>query len=30
MNSLQGSTTLSEGEQLGIDVADCEVAEAKK
>jgi hypothetical protein len=30
MNSLKGSTMLSEGEQLGIDVVDCEVAEAKK
>jgi hypothetical protein len=30
MNRLQGSTTLSEGEQLGIDVEDFEVAEAKK
>jgi hypothetical protein len=30
MNSLKGSTTLSEGEQLGIDVEDCDGAEAKK
>jgi hypothetical protein len=30
MNSLQGNTMLSEGEQLGIVVADCEVAKAKK
>jgi hypothetical protein len=27
---LQGSTTLSLGKQLGIDVMDCEVAKAKK
>jgi hypothetical protein len=30
MNKLQGSTTPSVGEQLGIDVADCEIAGAKK
>jgi hypothetical protein len=30
MNSLHGSTTLSEGEQLGIEVEDCEIAEAEK
>ena len=30
MNGLQGSTTLSVGEQLEIDVTDCEIAEAKQ
>jgi hypothetical protein len=30
MNSLQGSTTPLEREQLGIDVEDFEVAKAKK
>jgi hypothetical protein len=30
MNSMKGSTTLSEGEQLGIEVEDFEIAEAKQ
>jgi hypothetical protein len=30
MNNLKGSTTLSEGKQLEIDVEDCDVAKAEK